>query len=90
MSVGLDSGTNKQILSTFPLSKPIKINDPTHVQLVVRDKTAQLFLDNRYVGTAALTANFLLDGGVALGLIVDTETARTVTFANVDIRSLDG
>ncbi len=87
MTVGIDSGTNKAVISQFPLAAPIGLNESNRIQLVVRGNNAEVYRGSQYVGSAPMTATSLPRGEVVLGVTADSTVARVVTFANVEIRT---
>jgi predicted Ser/Thr protein kinase len=93
VQIAVDKTDDKRVLETLPLAAPIRLDRPTAVRVAVRDGVAEVFLDGQSVGSATLTEADLVEGQVLLGISVSTITQRppyTVSFADVDIRSLQG
>jgi hypothetical protein len=91
MSVGADMPNDRRVFGTVRLAKPIGLKKATRVHLVVRNGRADLYRSGTFVGSVALPAGQSDTGQVRLGISVETVAdppPYTVTFANVDIRSL--
>jgi hypothetical protein len=91
MSVGADKPNDRRVFGTVRLAQPIGLKKATRVHLVVRNGRADLYRSGTFVGSVALPAGQSDTGQVRLGISVETVAdppPYTVTFANVDIRSL--
>jgi hypothetical protein len=91
MSVGADMPNDHRVFGTLTLAKPIGLKRSTRLHLVVQDGRADLYRSGTFVGSVRLPADRPDAGEVLLGISVETlddPPPYTVTFANVDIRSL--
>ena len=91
MSIAADMPNNGRVFGTLKLAKPIALQKSTRVHLVVRNGRADVYRGGSFVGTVALPDDQPETGQVRLGISVEALNASpsyTVTFANVDIRSL--
>ena len=91
MSVGADNPADKRVFGTLRLAKPIALKKSTRVHLVVRDSRAEVYRSGVFVGSVRIPAGRPDKGEMRLGISVETlddPPPYTVTFANLDIRSL--
>ncbi len=89
--VAIDRPEDKRILRSMPLSRPIVVDKPTALRVVVLNEAVEVLIDGVSTGFTDLTDVDLDRGQILLGISVDSVTARppfAVSFANVDIRSL--
>jgi hypothetical protein len=90
MSLAADTPDGR-VLGTLGLAEPIPLRTPTRVHLVVRAGRADVYRGGGYVGSIGLPEGGPGIGQVQLGISVETPDdppPYTVTFADVDIRSL--
>lgn len=91
MSIAADMPNNRRVFGTLKLAKPIALQKSARVHLVVRNGRADVYRGGSFVGTVALPDDQPVKGQVRLGISVEAlndSPSYTVTFANVDIRSL--
>jgi hypothetical protein len=90
MSVAADRPDDRRVFGTLRLATPIPVKKSVRVHLVVRDGRAEIYRSGGYVGSVHLPQDS--DAGqVRLGISVESPHGKppyTVTFADVDIRSL--
>ncbi|MEU4219659.1 serine/threonine-protein kinase [Actinoplanes sp. NPDC026623] len=89
ISVGADLPDDSRVYGRIPLERRITLRGPTRIHLVVRDGEAQVFRGGDFAGAVPLPADGPDEGQVLLGLDAQADGGPfTVTFADVDIRSL--
>ena len=90
VTLAADRNRDRRVLGELPLSTPIALRQPLHVQVNAHTERAEVFLDHTYLGKIVLPTADPKDGGAVLGLSVDSVNDNppfAVTYANIDIRT---
>jgi serine/threonine protein kinase len=80
-------------LGTFRAGTPVEVNEPMVLHLVVRNGAVQLWRDGVYAGSVPLPETLPHTGRILIGVSEksgDAPPPYTVTFADLEIRTLGG